>query len=127
MNVVKKLLPRTWRTEAMHERYTTEREPIVANGSCPLCEAPTLKSFNYWRIVKNIYPYDAVADVHDLLLPLRHTTNERTITEAERDELLTLKESWLNEHYALIFEALPKNKSIPGHHHLHLIVPKVVD
>ncbi len=124
--VVKKLLPRSWRTEAMHKKYEQERTETVLDGTCPLCSTPTHLEFKYWRIVENTYPYDAVASKHHMLLTKRHLSADRDLTKEETDELIELKESVLDELYTFIMEALPRNKSIPGHYHLHLIVPKVV-
>lgn len=124
--VVKKLLPRSWRTQAMHETYEEGRADSVITDECPLCTAPVIGEFTYWKIIKNKYPYDAVTLRHDLLVVKRHVGSDKELTEAERDELFTLKESTLNETYTFILEALPRNKSIPGHHHLHLMIPKVI-
>lgn len=124
--VVKKLRPRSWRTEAMHEKYECEREQSVADDSCPMCSSPSVSEFTHWRIVTNIYPYDAVAAVHDMLVTKRHTPSERTLTPEEYAELVELKETALNEAYTFVAEALPYNKSVPGHYHLHLLVPKIV-
>ena len=60
-----------------------------------------------------------------MLMPLRHTTEEE-LTEAELAELYQLKQTVLNTDYNFLMECLPKAKSIPEHHHLHLIVPKTV-
>ena len=124
--VVKKLLPRTWRTHAMHEKYEKERKSSIQDGSCPLCEAPSKSEYQHWRIVENVYPYDAVAELHDMIVPKKHLSGDRELTEEELEELYTLKETVLNDTYTFVMEALPKNKSIPGHYHLHLIVSKVV-
>lgn len=124
--VVKTLLPRTWRTEAMHAKYEEGRKGVISDGSCPLCEAPSKSEFKHWRIVENIYPYDAVASLHDMLVTKRHISKDNELTKEELDELHELKETVLNETYTFVMEALPRNKSVPGHYHLHLIVSKVV-
>jgi len=124
--VVKKLLPRSWRTQAMHEKYEEERVASVISDSCPLCTVPVIAEFTYWKVVENKYPYDAVTLRHDLLIVKRHVGSDKELTQAEREELLELKETTLNDTYTFIMEALPRNKSIPGHHHLHLMIPKVV-
>lgn len=127
MNVVKKLLPRTWRSAAMHQKYEEGRQQDVISGACPMCDAPSEHEFIHWRIVENLYPYDAIAIRHDLLVTKRHIHGDRDLTTEERAELFELKESYLNERYVMLMEAFPKNKSIPGHHHLHLMVPKIID
>jgi diadenosine tetraphosphate (Ap4A) HIT family hydrolase len=124
--VVKTLLPRTWRTEAMHQKYETGRKEVVNDGSCPLCRAPIKYEFKHWKIIENIYPYDAVASLHDMLITKRHLSKDIELLEEEIAELYELKETILNETYTFVMEALPKNKSVPGHYHLHLIVSKII-
>jgi hypothetical protein len=124
--VVKTLLPRTWRTETMHQKYEEERQTDVRSNECPLCAAPALETFSHWKIVENRYPYDAVAQVHHMLVTHRHISSDTELTAEEYTEYLSLKKATLNEAYTFVLEALPRNKSIPGHHHLHLIVPKII-
>jgi diadenosine tetraphosphate (Ap4A) HIT family hydrolase len=124
--VVKKLMPRCWRTEAMHKKYENERVIVLEDGGCPMCTAPTRTAYIHWRVVENIYPYDAVAEKHDMLVTKRHLSNDTELTSEEQEELSRLKATYLNDSYTFILEALPKSKSIPGHYHLHLIIPKVV-
>jgi hypothetical protein len=84
-----------------------------------------LHTFTYWKVVENEYPYDRVAAVHHMILPLRHTDGT-DLSEAERAELEQLKQTILNDTYHFIVEALPRTKSIPAHFHLHLMVPDQV-
>lgn len=51
---------------------------------------------------------------------------ESELSQAALDELEVLKHTTLNEEYLYIIETLPRTKSIPGHFHLHLMIPKVV-
>jgi len=90
-----------------------------------MCEAETIKEFTHWRIIENKYPYDAVAQTHHMLLPTRHCL-ESELTAEEIKELLEVKLSALDTTYTFIFEALPREKSVPGHHHLHLLKTKKV-
>ncbi len=85
-----------------------------------------MKRFEFWYVLPNKYPYDAVAHRHDLLLPYRHVAEYEQLKQVERDELRTLKAAVLNSDYDYILEAMPKNKSIPGHFHLHLIQAKAI-
>lgn len=126
LNVVKEIQPRNWRTAQMHQKYTIERQQAVVNDTCIFCEEKPQITFNYWKIIPNRYPYDAVAIKHDLLYPVRHVAKLEALNNAELKELAELKETYLNEHYVFIAEAVPKNKSIPGHFHLHLIEPKII-
>lgn len=38
-----------------------------------MCEAPTIEEWKYWKIIKNEYPYDLVAEKHDLLVLKEHS------------------------------------------------------
>ena len=110
----------------MQEHYHHERSQKIASDECPLCiESPT-KTFTYWLLLPNKYPYDAVATKHDLLLSRRHVATYEELNQAEQDKLRTLKQGILNTDYDYILEAMPKNKSIPGHFHLHLIQAKTI-
>ena len=90
---------------------------------CPLCSGEALTTFVHWKIMKNAFPYDGIARVHDMLVPLRHIT-EAELTKEQHQELFDIKHTYLNEKYEYIMEATNSVKSIPGHFHLHLIVTK---
>jgi hypothetical protein len=125
-NLSKTLQPRSWRTEATHQQYHNDRQADLKTDTCPLCSAPSLHEFTYWRIIDNKYPYDAVTSVHHMILPKAHKI-ETALSDEEVSELYEIKTTHLNEHYGFVAEALPKHKSIPGHYHLHLFVPKLID
>jgi len=90
---------------------------------CPLCTVPPIKDFKYWRIVKNKFPYDLIAEKHDMLVPKRHV-DEVSLNEDEISELREIKREYIDSEYSYIIEAMSKNKSIPAHFHIHLIVSK---
>lgn len=125
-NLSKSLRPRSWRTVTTHNQYLTEREQDVETDSCPLCSAPSLAEYTHWRKIPNKYPHDAVAETHDMIVPKSHTL-EKDLSDEAKAELYQLKYETLNHEYVFIMEALPGAKSVPGHFHLHLIVPKVID
>ena len=111
------------RTPEGEERYRQQREKRKGDD-CPLCnDKETLQFFTYWRIVENSFPYDQFAEVHHMILPLEHK-GERDLTTPEKEELLSLKETYIAEHYNFIMESTHLQKSIPQHFHLHLIIPK---
>lgn len=117
-----KTKPANWRTTETHRRYMKYIEAGGLDNGCRLCEAPTLHETIYWRIIPNNYPYDRVAEIHEMIVPKRHTVGN-DLSEAERLELELLKQTYLNKHYSFIVESLPKAKSIPAHLHLHLMIP----
>ena len=108
------------RSTTMLARYRERLASIKHDTDCKLCILPIIKSFTYWNIVPNEYPYDLIAETHHMLQPKRHCT-ALELTTAERDELHTIKFEYLQHHYDFVSESLPHTSSIPEHHHLHLI------
>ena len=110
----------TYRSAALTEKYRQHRESDLFKSGCVLCAAPALKTFTYWKIIPNDFPYDLIAGRHDLIIPLRHVTEE----ELTAEELAEYRHIKLHEfgEYQYIIESTLHTKSIPAHHHLHLIV-----
>ena len=106
----------------MIERYRIHRESGVLDTGCVLCAAPALETFTHWKIRQNDFPYDLVAHTHHMLVPLRHV-HEQELTESERTEFFELKYTAL-QLYELLLESTEREKSIPQHHHVHLIIGK---
>jgi hypothetical protein len=92
---------------------------------CPLCEKTSLIEFKFWRVVENSFPYDRIASVHHMLIPKGHLLETELSIEAQK-EFIELKIAYLNSHYDIIIEALPHERSIPTHHHYHLILRKEI-
>jgi hypothetical protein len=110
------------RTQEIQEKYRKHME-LNRGGPCPLCEAKALKEFQYWKIINNEFPYDRIAQVHHMIIPLRHV-EEQHLNDEEVDEYLRIKNEYLFAEYECIIEASGTMKSIPEHHHLHLIITK---
>ena len=113
----------TLRTPQTEQAYKEHRNQKPADAGCALCDKESLKSFKHWKIIENAFPYDKIAAVHHMVVPLRHAT-EAELSADEYAELDELKDGVLNDDYEYIIEATHKTKSIPGHFHLHLIVAK---
>jgi predicted nucleic acid-binding OB-fold protein len=113
----------TLRTPQNEARYREVRASGLLDKGCVLCTMETVIVFKYWKIVPNQFPYDKIAVKHDMIVSLRHV-EEKELTDAEKTELLELKENYLKEHYQFFIEASQKAKSIPEHFHLHLVVVK---
>lgn len=111
------------RTRKMAQIYKKVLEGRPLGGPCALCKAPALKSFRYWKIIQNEFPWDRIAKVNHLIVPKRHL-QEEGLHEKERRELLLIKSTFIGEIYEFIGEATIKKKSIPNHFHLHLIIIK---
>ncbi|MEJ0054035.1 MAG: hypothetical protein WDN10_04950 [bacterium] len=111
------------RTPEVVAKYLAHRESRKGSDSCELCEKLATKEFTYWKVVENDFPYGQIAKTHHMLVPLRHTT-EDGLTDSELAEQKLIKRGFVNEGYDWIIEATHKNRSIPSHFHLHLIVQK---
>jgi hypothetical protein len=114
---------RTLRSKAMQETYYR----LIAQGEfkkgCALCSKEAVQAFKHWKIVKNDFPYDLVAETHDMIVPLRHV-DTAGISGEEWGELQTIKQDYINPRYQFTMEATNWNQSIPSHFHLHLILIK---
>jgi hypothetical protein len=128
--VMKKYIDRTFlRSEETMDRYiahAAERAKIE-NPPNPFenIEEMAIKSFNHWVIVPNEFPYDAIATTSHLLFTKRTVPFDWTLLNTdELEELESLRKTYLNEHYDLIWENLPKGQTVPGHFHLHVLILK---
>jgi len=87
--------------------------------TCYICSAPAIKTYGKWKKIENEFPYNEIATENHMIVPLRHTT-EDNLTEEELREFTKIKED-INDKYDMILENTHKQKSIPGHFHLHLL------
>lgn len=108
------------RTKETQAKYKAYQDAGGLNDGCVLCDRKTTKEFKYWKIIPNDFPYDRITEIHDIIFPVRHVT-EYELNADELAELRELKEKYLNENYEYIIESTYKMKSVPEHHHLHLI------
>ena len=115
----------------LRTRKTTNRyKKHIADGfladGCSLCKKnkkELIKEFKHWKIVNNIFPWDRIAKTSHMVIPKRHVKGIN-LTMTEIKELESIKSGYINEKYQIIVESTHKNKSIPEHFHLHLIVTK---
>ncbi len=115
------------RTEATADYYEKVQKEQPEGDGCRLCNDPeTYQEFKYWRLVPNRFPYDRYFSKSDMLVTKRHV-DESELSQEERGELIELKSQVLIDDYDVILENLPKQKSIPHHHHIHLAKIKKPD
>lgn len=113
----------SWRTPEGEKKYNEYKLAGGLTTECNLCTKEAVKTFQYWKICENTFPYDQIASIHHILIPLRHT-KEYELTQEEIAELQELKGGVVNDGYDFILEATSKTKSIPNHFHLHLVTVK---
>lgn len=82
---------------------------------------PVLFQFKNWRIIANNFPYDAAFEQHHLLVPNRTVANRSELNEAELEELETLMRYGASLDYDCMMENFPRNRTVPGHFHIHLL------
>ncbi|MGB0925343.1 MAG: hypothetical protein ACPGTS_01390 [Minisyncoccia bacterium] len=105
--------------DVMNERHTARknRKPSVN----PFLKKSII-SFDHWEIIENDFPYDAIADVSHMLFPKRDFVFDWDLMNIkEREELDTLKKTYFNDNYDVVYENLPGAQTIPGRFHLHLL------
>ncbi|MEI6864218.1 MAG: hypothetical protein WCK46_02540 [Candidatus Adlerbacteria bacterium] len=111
------------RTPEGQKKYKDLIDQGILEKGCALCLSESIKTFTHWKIMPNAFPYDRIAKVHDMIVPLRHSI-EDDLTVEELKELHEIKNSYIQKEYEFIIEATYKVKSIPAHFHLHLLIIK---
>ncbi len=125
-----KKITRTFaRTKEMMDKYIEKmierRDLSVPVNPFLDWKANCVKEFNYWFIIKNEFPYDAISITNHMIATKRVVPFDwRLLTEEEEKEIELLKETYINENYDVVWENLPKGQTIPSHFHLHLLVLK---
>jgi len=112
-----------FRTKKTYDRYMRMCAKGLLDHGCRLCQIKPIKEFKYWKIIDNEYPWDLIAQTNHILISKRHTIYEK-LNRAERKEFDLIKKNYLEKKYTHLIEVSTKNKSIPNHFHMHLIVLK---
>lgn len=105
----------TLRKPESEEKYQEEKKNIT---SCPFCEKKHIHQWEHWKLMPNQYPYDLVAEKHDLLVLNSHNS---VPSEEEKKQLDSIKKMKFMNDYHCIIENLPQRQSISGHFHVHLM------
>jgi len=106
------------------EKIYQEREK---GKGCFICNRDLLSGeYEYWVVVKNKYPYDAIASRHDLLCPKRHISTREELTFAELAELEEIRKA-NSDIYSFEMWNYPSKQTHKVHFHLHLLVFKEID
>lgn len=110
-----------FRTNKAEKDYQDYINTGVLENGCSLCKKKVLKEFNFWKIMENNFPYDRIASIHHMIIPIRHCSEEE-LTNSEKEEFRQIKKTYLHSEYEWLIEGTYKMKSIPSHFHLHLII-----
>ncbi len=88
-------------------------------------EERVIRQYTHWYIIPNLFPYDKVAQVHDMLVPKRVFAKLSECNRVEWEEYKTILNQLEEEkYYDAIMENFSKHRSICKHLHLHLIIWK---
>ena len=114
-----------YRTAETYAKYKAYHDQADKDDSCLFCTKEPLKenySFKYWKVLPNDFPYDAVADVHDMIVPKRHFASDFEMTPEERAEFLEIKKDILPVwgKYDSMLENFIRNRNV-HHYHIHLL------
>lgn len=107
-------------TETAYKQYLAEYK-----GGCPFCletaeSRKILKDYQFWYITENLYPYDKVYTVSNMLVPRRHLIFLWELNTEEMAEFLEIKQELAQMGYDEILENLPGVKT-QHHFHQHLL------
>src|SRR5438128_1151808 len=114
------------RSDEMNRRYSEHKNKVDAkNDNFSDRAERTVQEFKYWLIIQNIFPYDLISSVHHLLIPKRPVPMNGDILPEEKDELLEIRKV-VAPNYDCIIENFPRNQSVPGQFHYHLVTFKQI-
>lgn len=109
-------LPVSMRTAEMEGIY---REAKQRDDLIPLDEEAPILQWKYWKLIYNRFPYDAVFAEHEMLVPLTPVRTRDQLSFGAVVELNTILNELANQ-YDIVFENLPRKRSIKALYHLHL-------
>lgn len=85
-----------------------------------LIDEPQIKEWEYWALINNDYPYDAVYRTSHMLIPKRVAT-KKDLSKTELNELNQIIEE-LSDKYDCYLVNFANKQSIKNHFHVHLLV-----
>ncbi len=115
--------PLTRNKETM-EAYSRKRATSKENEEeiFARLQKEAIKSFKHWFLVENDFPYDAIAKTHHILFPKRKVPfNWECLNKKELEEFAKIKKGYLSETYEVLWENLPKGRSVKSILHIHLL------
>jgi len=116
------------RSKEMRDKYAENQSHYTDFSSTKNFEEDkerVIQSFNHWNIITNLFPYDNVAEVHDMLVPKRIFGGLFDCTTEEWDEYKSIiNQLEEDSYYDVLIKNFSKHKSIHRHLHIHLIIWK---
>lgn len=106
-------IPTSLRKTATEKQYQLDKQ---SGNTIPLLEEPAILERYGWRLIANRYPYDAVFEKHDMLIPIDG------VGEFDGDFYNLLNE--LSPEYDFWFVNFRHRQSIKDLVHVHLVKHK---
>lgn len=102
-------------SETIYQEYL-KTKPV----GCPFCLE--VDDGKLWRIQPARFPYDAVYEQHDLLIPVRHISSINELNLQEKDQLMQIFQDFNNSNiYSSISLNFRHKQTVPSHLHFHLL------
>lgn len=111
-------IPMTLRSKKYESTY---QRTIKQNKTRTITSIETIKDFVYWKIVPNDFPYDMVYETSHMLVLKRRASDMSRLDPSELNELIEIKECYINDKYDQIIENLSTKRSVKNIYHLHLV------
>jgi len=109
------------RTDKTHDIYQQEKN----SGDTFMLEKMT-SQIGDWGICPNGYPYDAIAEKHNLLFSLKGYPNLLDLSAGEAYELFNILQNLDREEHDAVIWNLPHAQTVPQRLHFHLMKWKLV-
>ena len=110
-------LPMSLRTAEGEAAY---QEAKKSGGTTPLADEKPLKDFVYWKLIQNRFPPTVAFKTSHMLLPRRVVADWGDLNRLELVELTEILAEFDDGRYDQITMNFTRNRSVPGHFHLHL-------
>lgn len=109
--------------QTYHRYHDNPKRKLDASSSCFICTAtPLILNAKHWRLIHNDFPYDAVATLHLMLVPVRHIATASELSTDEQAELQTIKALLDHEgNFDAVIENLARGRTYLPHYHLHVL------
>jgi galactose-1-phosphate uridylyltransferase len=105
-----------------HESERMYQETLAQQPNRKLSEDKSIREWVHWRIIENLFPYDAAFKAHHLLLPKR-AVSESELSKEEKQELEKILIE-LTDSYSFWMVNFKAKQSIKNHFHIHLLTYK---
>lgn len=110
-----------------YQEYKQEKTKAALEGfSFQEDKGVLVKEYKYWVIRENRFPYDAIFDVHHMLIPKRTFSHAEGMNQEEREEYEFILDE-IADTYDGILENFNHARSVPAHFHPHLFTYRKIE